>query len=481
MTQVYKVIIGEPFEQWLNKFDIDKLPIIHKAKVEIANKIYKFILFTENFFNASGHGYAFINDTDMEVFSNIEDEDILKAYMYDILLDNLSKMDITSLDAFTETATNLFEENGIKDNVKALSKNMNVSNLPTDVTIKYVDDSRVVTDNPKIKFKDYSFDHLFLQKLFSFHFERNHIQYFKNNQNLKGAFTEHQVSFSHVDDLKKDGIYISPIQYESLTDSLDNKEQILLSGPTGSGKSTIVFYLVRKDSQEYVTIECNESKTYSDLFGSLTVTTSPAGENVLVPSLGKIAIAYRDGKRLVLEEFTALNDKCFKALLTMMQHDELNLEIDSEQENGEFVKNITIKRHPDFQIIATANEEKRYNVNSLTPQVKRRFHTIVPINYLPEAEEIEFISHRLESKRIGVNQEEIKLIVEIGNMLRAKKLVVSTATLAIWAEKSVRYGIRSASLCHFVPQVVFSQNDLKTVNDTMSVKIPNFEPIVLAL
>lgn len=465
LTKIYSVLTGEDFDKIIEKFDTNL--ISHFAKVSIGNKEFDFALFSQDLFGTKSYSYIFVNEEDKLVYSNLDDEEVVIAYMYTILLKNLDKI---------ENPSELFEDREILDRVKTLQRRMVLSNS-VNVSIKYLDDYQIITDNPKLNFTSYLLDYKKLNTLFSFEFEQRHLQLFNRMKPLKDSFKEFKVQDTEtIDELEKEGIYLETIQYTSFMDSLDNKENILLTGPTGAGKTKIMFHLLRKRNLEYLTFECNEAKTYSDAFGSITLDK----DKNLVASWGKFTIAYRDGHPLVLEEFTALNDRVFKALLTMLTHDELTLELDTEVD-GEFQKNITIKRHPDFFVIATANEEKRYNVKGLTPQVKRRFETILPINYLPHDKEVKLVIQRIDNKGLPVNQEQVEQIVNIGNRLRDKKLVVSTATIAIWAEKSIRYGMRDASVCHFIPQVCFSKNDLKAVNDILSTEIPNYEYVDIAL
>lgn len=475
MTQlrVYGVLTGNSFDKIMSNFDTNK--VVHSAKVSIKDKPFNFVAFNKEVFNSSTNSYLFINETDEVVYSNadLDEEEILQMYMYQLLLDNLSYYQDGKVEEF-------FSQEDVLTKVKNIQRRMEINHTMPNSSIKYIDDCNLIPNYPKLKFSSYLLNHEKLSDTYNLVFEQRHISYFKRLSPLKDSFKEVKKDLNGVEELREDGIFIDKLQYISFRDSLKEKEHILLTGPTGSGKSTIMFYILRKEYEEYFTIECNQSKKYTDLFGSLTLKTGEDGKQSLVPSLGKIALAYREGIPLVLEEFTALNDTNFKALLTLMQHDEMTLEIDNEQ-NGEMVKSITIPRHPNFFIIATANEEKRYNVETLTPQVKRRFHTIIPINYLPRDEEVAFITHRLGEKDKELNPKDVEDIVDIANTLRQKKMVVSTATLAIWAEKSTLYGLRDAAVCHFVPQIVYSKQELRNVNDALSVFFPNYEPIQLAI
>jgi MoxR-like ATPase len=469
MTKIYSVLIGESFETIMKQFNTDSVK--HFAEVQINKNKYDFILLDKDVFGTNDLSYAFIRKdlkkSDL-VYSNLTEEQITQVYMYTLFMNNdlLANPD----DYFGNTDT----EKLVKKFRASIDE---PEEIPTDVTIHYEQDHELITKYPTLKFPGYILDYNKLENLFNIKFEQHHINFFSNLKPLKDAFQLKKEGMSTVNELREHGIYILPVQYESMVDSIKNKEHILFSGPTGSGKSTILFHMLRTLDLPHVVIECNASKKYSDLFGSLTLRS----DRTLAISLGKVSLAYRDGMPLVLEEFTALDDELFKTLLTCMQHDELYLELDAQDDSGQYTKDIVIKRHPNFQVFATANEEKRYNVNALTPQVKRRFHTIVPINYLPADLEQELINQRLNNKELEVTKEVVEQIVTIGNTLRNKKMVVSTATLAIWAEKSSKYGVRTASICHFVPQIVFNQNDLKTVNDVFSSQFVNHEPIEIAI
>ena len=466
MNKIYSMLTGGvSFEKIMEGFDTNK--VLHFADVQIGKKDFDFLLLDKSVFGGNSAAHVFISNEDNTVYSNLTAEKTLMGIMYAYLLNNAEVLQHDQKDERDQSVTALFDAKEAIDYIRTKQRRMSLEKLPNE-DIVYMSDKELVTSFPKLSFNAYIADDKSLKKQFSIVFEKHHIDFFKRMNNLKGSFVQHKVAsvgMESVEELRKEGIYINPIQYTSLVDSLEEGDHMLLTGPTGAGKSHMLFHIIRKMGIVHDVIECNEAKRYDELFGGQTIDD----DGKLRVSLGKIAIAYRDGHRLILEEFSALSQKNFKALLTLMAHDELNLEIDNKNESGEYVKSITIKRHPDFQIIATANEEKRYGVNQLTPQVKRRFATILPINYLPEKEEMELIQWNLDKKQRHLAEDDLKRIVTIGNQLRAKNMVVSTATLIHWALKSAKYGVATAAICHFAPQVVFNQKDVQMVNDIFSV------------
>lgn len=230
-------------------------------------------------------------------------------------------------------------------------------------------------------------------------------------------------------------------------DSIHAKENVLLTGGTGVGKTTHILQMAARIKQPVLRINFNGETRMSDLVGKVSVIN---GETVWVD--GVLPSAMRKGYWLLLDEL----DFADPAVLSLLHP---VLEADSQlvlKENGGEI----IRPHENFRLFATANSigamEDRAGAYDGTNKMNEAFldrWQVILVNNLPEKEEIAVV----KSKVPGLSNVMAKRIVQFANKARAQDFTegyqfsgdnFSTRKVLAWATKTAlhRDAIKGARL-----------------------------------
>lgn len=153
----------------------------------------------------------------------------------------------------------------------------------------------------------------------------------------------------------------------------DKLQNVLLFGPTGTAKTTLVMAYSASVGRPFYAVPCNRGIEESQLFGRF----QPTKDGGLNWVDGPVTKMVRDGGVLLIDEVNfappAFNSRMHPLLDRRRQLTLLDL-------NGE-----VIDAHEDFQVIAAYNP--RYiGTYPLNPAFRNRFAVKVPFDYLPEVE-----------------------------------------------------------------------------------------------
>ena len=230
---------------------------------------------------------------------------------------------------------------------------------------------------------------------------------------------------------------------ERIADIDDNERLgtfVLLSGPTGCGKTTLAKTYCHISNQPLMELNFSGDTTLADFFRRTEVVTDDAGNQSTLAGLGPAARAMLLGRKLIVNEINMLPPDLISVITHAMDTGRLLL-------SGTEYGNIEIELHEHFGIIATANPNY-VGTAEMGRSLQRRFGLglgNVPVAFLPPAEEtesllVEFARHPvMQSLGAGADSGLGGRLVTLADSLRNHPDVgaqmrdrVSTRTLVHW-------------------------------------------------
>lgn len=211
-------------------------------------------------------------------------------------------------------------------------------------------------------------------------------------------------------------------------------DTLFLSGPTGSGKTSIVLQVCARLNWHIQEISCSESLESADMFGSYALKQNPQNRSQAFMDFihGPLIEAMKHGDVLLLNEFDTADPGQLAALNTVMEGGSLLI-----KETGEVVE-----PHPMFRLILTGNSTGQGDITGAYQGVLAqnmatmdRCRTLL-VEYPKHQKEISLLKG-LQVKNLA--EETIKAMVNSANIIRkefiAGKIPVtfSTRTLIRWA------------------------------------------------
>lgn len=151
---------------------------------------------------------------------------------------------------------------------------------------------------------------------------------------------------------------------------------VMLTGPTGCGKTRFVEHMGALLGQPVVTISCHDDLTSSDLVGRFMVT----GGDVVWTD-GPLTRAVKAGAICYLDEVVEARHDSLAILHSLTDHRRA-LYLDRADE---------VVQAPDsFMLVCSYNPAYRSSLKELKPSFRQRFVTL-PMKYLPSEQEAEVI------------------------------------------------------------------------------------------
>jgi len=235
---------------------------------------------------------------------------------------------------------------------------------------------------------------------------------------------------------------------------LELRDRILLTGMTGTGKTSILEQIAARLNYNVIKINFDGAITRQDLIGEWVVKPGTQGSGSIMEfQYGILPHAFQmPGTIIILDEWDTISGECSFVLQRPLQKDDGKLLI---LENGGEL----IPLHPQNTIIATANTCGMGDDTGLHTQGTKvqnyaqlnRFSMTVKMQYLKAEDEVKMIQKRfpdLKSMECEVFVKAINLIREayVSGQISAP---LSSRDLINWVEKFVLLGdpMRAATYC----------------------------------
>ncbi|MGH9036032.1 MAG: AAA family ATPase [Acidimicrobiia bacterium] len=173
---------------------------------------------------------------------------------------------------------------------------------------------------------------------------------------------------------------------------------VMLTGPTGCGKTRLVHHMAAELGRPVVTVTCHDDLTSGDLVGRYLV----VGGDVRWID-GPLTVAVRTGSVCYLDEVAEARRDTLAVLHSLLD-DRRALYL---ERTGE-----VLEAPPDFMLIASYNPSSRSLLKELKPSFRQRFVTLA-LDYLPPADEQDVVE-----RESGVDGEVAGRLVRAATALR---------------------------------------------------------------
>jgi MoxR-like ATPase len=176
------------------------------------------------------------------------------------------------------------------------------------------------------------------------------------------------------------------------------KVPVMLTGPTGCGKTRLVEHMGTLLGRPVVTISCHDDLTSSDLVGRFMVT----GGDVVWTD-GPLTRAVKSGAICYLDEVVEARHDSLAILHSLTDHRRA-LYLDRAGE--------VVHAPDDFMLVCSYNPAYRSSLKELKPSFRQRFATL-PMSYLPGDREADVIV-----AETGVDRAVAQRLVQCANAIR---------------------------------------------------------------
>lgn len=220
--------------------------------------------------------------------------------------------------------------------------------------------------------------------------------------------------------------------------AFERRLPVMLTGPTGCGKTRFVEYMGRRLGRPVATVSCHDDLTSSDLVGRFMVT----GGDV-VWNDGPLTRAVKNGAICYLDEVVEARHDSLAVLYPLTDH-RRTLYLDRAGEDVEA---------PDgFMLVCSYNPAYRSSLKELKPSLRQRFVTVA-MDYLPFDREAHVL---VEESGIdpALAERLVRCAASIRNADRAFHFAPPSTRVLVTAAKLIAAGesvVEAAEVCILAP------------------------------
>ena len=170
-----------------------------------------------------------------------------------------------------------------------------------------------------------------------------------------------------------------PKLIDKLMIGLRDNLPVLMIGPTGAGKTSMIRWLASKTNHAYRRLNLNGATTVDDFVGRILL--SKEGTYWVD---GVLLDAMKNGYWLMLDEVNAALPEILFVLHSLMDDDRMVVVAEND--------GAIVRPHPDFRLVAAMNPAVDYvGTKELNKAFLSRFPIVLEVDYLPEEKEIEVL------------------------------------------------------------------------------------------
>ncbi len=232
--------------------------------------------------------------------------------------------------------------------------------------------------------------------------------------------------------------HVNGKEVELFTLAYEQQLPVMLTGPTGCGKTRLVEHMGMLLGRPVATISCHDDLTSSDLVGRFMVT----GGDV-VWNDGPLTRAIKDGAICYLDEVVEARHDSLAVLHSLTDH-RRTLYVDRAGES--------VKAPDTFMLVCSYNPAYRSSLKELKPSFRQRFVTVA-MQYLPPEREAEVLVSEAGIER-ALAQWLVTCATSIRNADDALHLEPPSTRTLVTAAKLIAAGageLEAAEVCILAP------------------------------
>ncbi len=205
--------------------------------------------------------------------------------------------------------------------------------------------------------------------------------------------------------IKKIGkVYTSKENYDVINSCIEINEPVLLIGETGTGKTTLLNELAKKNNKNLIRVSLNGSTGIEEIKGKWLVEKSSTKWQD-----GILTMAMKNGDWIVFDEINSALPEVLFTLHSLLDDDKKILLEEKENE--------VIKPHQEFRFFASMNPSEEYaGTKDMNRALISRFNAVVEFNVLSPKDEVKAIINQTK-----INSQDAVELVEIANEIRKLK------------------------------------------------------------